>query len=153
MIKSMPNSYSRDMVQQLLDEKGFSKLYDFLYLPIDFKSHSCLGYCFINFTSEEAAQRCWGCFEGFNDWCVPSRKVAGVGWSSECQGLEAHIRRYRNSAVMSEGVPESCRPVVFKDGVRAPFPAPTRRIRTPWLRQPPRRVADSAVAASACALN
>ena len=35
---------------------------------------------------------------------------------------------------MHEDVPDECRPVVFKDGVRLPFPAATRLLKRPKMR-------------------
>jgi len=36
MLRSLPNNYTRAMMQALLDKEGFAAKYDFLYLPIDF---------------------------------------------------------------------------------------------------------------------
>jgi len=53
-----------------------------------------------------------------------------VRWSSK-QGLHTHVELYRNSPVMHELVPDEYKPILLKDGVRIPFPPPTRRVRKP----------------------
>jgi len=49
---------------------------------------------------------------------------------SVCQGLNENIARYRNSPLMSEDVPAFYKPVLLEDGVRSPFPEPTKQLRT-----------------------
>jgi len=134
MLRNMPNNYSRAMLLDLLDSEGFAGQYDFLYLPMDFHSRASLGYAFINFVSSAAGAAFWKIFDGYSKWVIPSRKVSGVSWSGPHQGLEAHVERYRNSPVMSSAVPDEYKPVLFLEGARIPFPAPTRRIRAPRLR-------------------
>jgi hypothetical protein len=134
MLRNMPNNYSRTMLLELLDTEGFAGQYDFLYLPMDFQSRASLGYAFINFTSSDAAESFWRVFDGYSNWAIPSRKMSGVSWSGPHQGLEAHIERYRNSPVMAESTPDEYKPILFDQGVRIPFPAPTRRIRAPRVR-------------------
>merc|ERR1712187_1092030 len=68
---------------------------------------------------------------GYTNWAFDSSKVCEVCWSEPLQGLETHCDRYRNSPVMHELVPDEFRPVLFDQGVRIPFPAPTKRIRPP----------------------
>lgn len=134
MLRNLPNNYTRVMLLSLLDSEGFVGQYDFVYLPIDFKSHASLGYAFVNLSSTQAAERCWKVFEGFNKWVVPSSKVCSVNWSTPFQGLDAHVERYRNSPVMHEHVPDEYKPMLLADGKRLPFPPPTKKIRAPRIR-------------------
>eukprot|EP00438_Fugacium_kawagutii_P034564 Skav216757 [mRNA] locus=scaffold3303:12117:15736:- [translate_table: standard] len=48
MLRNLPNNYTRDMFLSLLDEEGLSGLYDFVYLPMDFRRDANLGYAFVN---------------------------------------------------------------------------------------------------------
>lgn len=131
MFKNIPNDYNRSMVMELLDQAGFKTRYDFLYLPMDFRSRCNFGYAFINFVTEVDAETCTSCFSGFSQWAVPSRKIASVVLSRPTQSLEACVERYRNSSVMHPSVPDEFRPVVLCNGQRIPFPAPTRTIAGP----------------------
>lgn len=137
MIRNMPNNYTREMLLELVDSMGFVGTYDFAYLPIDFNSQAGLGYAFINFESVARAQSCFDKMEGFSDWKVPSEKVCTVTWSSPTQGFEAHIERYQNSPVMHHSLPDEWKPVLLQQGVRIPFPPPTKPIKTPKVRQHP----------------
>jgi len=137
IMRNLPNDYTRNMLIDLLRLEGFEGSFDFMYLPIDFRSKSGLGYAFVNFTSSELAQQFIEHFTGFNRWTVGSNKVCEVAWSS-LQGLKAHIDRYRNSPVMHESVPADQRPVLFAGSEQLAFPPPTKKIRGPqrWHRRP-----------------
>lgn len=134
MLRNLPNNYTRAMLCELLDSEGFARQYDFMYLPIDFKSRASLGYAFVNLVSPSVAERFRDTFNGYSKWLLPSRKVCGVNWSGPHQGLAAHIERYRNSPVMHEAVPDPYKPIILSDGVRIPFPLPTRSLRQPRIR-------------------
>jgi hypothetical protein len=136
MLCNLPNSYTRQMLAKLLDEEGFAGTYDFVYMPIDFKSRLSLAYAFINLVSAKDAKRFWKVFHGYSNWAVPSHKVARVNWS-EVQGLVSNIDRYRNSPVMHEAVPDEFKPAVFSGSERISFPAPTGKIWAPRRRVMP----------------
>jgi hypothetical protein len=126
------------MMLNMLDEEGFAGKYSFVYLPIDFKTHSGLGYAFVDLVSPRDTEQLRQHFEGFSKWCLQSDKVCSVSWSHpEQQGLSAHIKRYRNSPVMHGSVPEDWKPVLFADGQQVPFPLPTRKLRAPHVRPAP----------------
>jgi len=131
MLKNLPNNYTREMLLDLIDSEGFVGKYDFFYLPIDFRTHAALGYAFINLVSPEDANVFFCCLNGFSRWSLPSYKVCQVAWSCPHQGFESHIARYRNSPLMHGAVPDLYRPVLFCDGLRIPFPPPTKRVKAP----------------------
>lgn len=75
MLRNLPNNYSRAMVLATLDNEGFARMYDFLYLPIDFKSRACLGYAFVNLINPDVVGPFWSKFDGYTGWMLPSKKV------------------------------------------------------------------------------
>jgi hypothetical protein len=135
MMRNLPNNMGREMLIELIDEEGFRGSYDFVYVPVDFKGMAGLGYSFINFVDTDAAKRFSAHFSGFDRWCFQSDKICQVVWNSALQGRDAHIERYRNSSVMHPDVPDTVRPVLFVDGERTSFPAPTKRIRRPFVKK------------------
>jgi hypothetical protein len=131
ILRNMPNSYTRASLLKLLNAEGFAGKYDFVYLPIDFRTHSALGYAFVNLTSPDAAERVHQRLNGFTKWPFPSSKACSVSWSHPHQGLESHIARYRNSPLMHDVVPDHYRPALFSEGQRIPFAPPTKKIKFP----------------------
>lgn len=131
----IPGEYTRASLLELIDKQGFYGLYDLVYVPIDFQTEINHGYAFINFTSIENAEAFRGHFAGFCDWMVPSDRICEIAWSDALQGIDAHIQRYRDSPMMHESVEDRFRPILFKDGERIPFPAPTRKIRAPRIKR------------------
>lgn len=137
MMRNVPNDYNADAVAALIDGH-FEGLYDFLYLPIDFRTGVNLGYAFVNLASHLDALRFMEHFQGFCSWACASQKVCEVSWAYPNQGLCENVERYRNSPVMHESVPDMFKPRLFMNGQRVVFPPPTKRIRAPRVR-PARR--------------
>jgi len=134
MLRNLPLNYTRTAVLDMLDSEGFAGTYCFVYVPTDFKNFTGFGYAFVGFCAHDDAARAKRHYQGFSRWKVPSQKTCDMAWSGPVQGLEQHTERYRNSPVMHPGVPDEYKPAVFVNGVRATFPAPTKRIRPPRLR-------------------
>jgi len=134
MLRNIPNRYTQSHLVNLLDENGFRSLYDFVYLPMDFRNGVNLGYAFVNLLTHQDALNAVQVFHGFSRWFYESSKVCEVSWAHPHQGLEEHVERYRNSPVMHQCMPDEYKPMLFKSGVRMPFPLPTKAIRAPKLR-------------------
>jgi len=130
MMRNVPHSYTCDKLIGLLESKGFSKWFDFVYVPINFTHMLGVGYAFVNMTSQERAEEFVLAFEGFDGWESSFSKTACAMHWSVYQGLEENISRYRNSPLMCEEVPAFYKPVLLKDGVRIEFPKPTKQLRT-----------------------
>jgi len=131
MMKDIPVDYTRDQLLEIMDSAGFQKEYTVVYLPTELKGEEVLGYAFITFTTHEQAEKFKAHFHNFTDWQVPSDEVCEVFWSDGLQGYDATIERCRNSPVMHESVPDKFRPALYKNGVRVPFPNPTKFIKAP----------------------
>jgi len=130
MMRNVPQSYTCDTLIDLLESKGFSKWFDFVYVPINFSKMLGIGYAFVNLVSPERAEEFILAFEGFDGWASSfSKEACAMHWSV-CQGLSENINRYRNSPLMGEDVPAFYKPVLLEDGVRIPFPKPTKQLRT-----------------------
>jgi hypothetical protein len=134
MLRNLPNNYTRAMLLDLLESKGFASVCNFLYLPIDFKTQAALGYAFVDLADQAVVQRFWKTFDGFSKWTLPSKKVCFVSWCEPHQGWMEHVERYRNSPVMHSSVPDEYKPVLFMNGQRVPFPRPSKAIRAPRVR-------------------
>jgi len=144
ILRNLPIGYSRNELLEMLDREGFNGKYDLVYHPIDFGTRLGFGYAFVNFVSALAAAQCSEHLNGFIGWKTSFDKACEISQSTELQGLEAHIERYRNSPVMHETVPDEFKPATFGDGHRIPFPLPTKKVtkpRAPRVRRQEMRVA------------
>lgn len=137
MLRNLPEGYTRNMLTAMLDEGGFAGMFDFVYMPMNFRTKASFGYAFVNLAAPSDAERCHDYFQGFRHWGVPTDKVCEVSWSDMHQGLAAHIERYRNSPVMHESVPDEYKPARFARGDRVLFPPPTKKLRVPRIRRSP----------------
>jgi hypothetical protein len=130
MMRHIPTGFCRQKLLDLLDSRGFSGKYNLVYMPLDFKDASNLGYAFVDLISTDVAQDFEEAFQGFHDWGCESEKDCEVSWSIY-QGLQAHVDRYRNSPVMHPSVPDEFKPLIFLNGERVGFPEPTKALRAP----------------------
>lgn len=134
MLRSIPIAYTREMLVELIDACGFKRHYDFIYLPMDFRNRVNLGYAFVNLLSHAEAVRFTSALQGFASWLTSNPRACEVSWAHPIQGLEEHVERYRNSPVMHHSMPDEFKPMLFSNGVRVPFPRPTRPIKAPKKR-------------------
>jgi hypothetical protein len=132
LLRNLPSAFRQTELLKILEDTGVLQHVDLVYTPTDFKTGAGLGYAFMNMTSAVQAQLAKAMLTGFSHWRDPAcRKVLEVVWSSPHQGLDVLIAKYRNNRVMHPNVPDAFKPALFKNGVRVPFPQPTKRIRSP----------------------
>lgn len=114
-----------------LNHNGFAGSFDFVYVPHDFKSGSSLCYAFVNFVDAELANDFLEQFDGLADRPALGGKVTQATLATTVQGLAANVERHRNSPAMHDSVPDTFKPALFQNGVRMPFPEPTKTLKTP----------------------
>jgi hypothetical protein len=129
MLKNIPKHVHRGMILEMLEKLSLNGHFDFVYLPCDFKSGLNLGYGFVNFITHELAERAFELCEGYSEW--EGCESCEVTWRNKHQGLESNIENIRNTTVMHHLVPDELKPLLFKDGAMADFPAPTKPIPMP----------------------
>merc|ERR1711937_435962 len=112
-----------------LNDVGLGGLYNFIYVPFDFKKSTLLRYGFVNFERHEQALKAKAILDGFSGWVADGEQGCQVDWGDAQQSLDAYIERYRNSPLMHSCVPDAYKPALFKGGVRITFPAPTKALK------------------------
>jgi len=125
MLRNIPLKYNREALLADLDARGFTNTYDFFYLPIDFHTGNNVGYAFINFDSPATVARLKGIYDGLQ-LSADSAKICAVS-DAKGQGKLKNIDQYRNSSVMN--MEDRYQPIVLENGVRQPFPPPTRSLK------------------------
>jgi hypothetical protein len=143
-LKNLPTNCTISMVLATLEREGFSGYYNFVYVPVDFRTKTYLGYAQVNLLDHGLAEIFCKHFQGFTNWatatnsCESLRCVADLVTAAH-QGIDTLIERYRNSPLMHDAVPEEYKPALFSNGMRVPFPSPTTRIKAPRVRLPKQR--------------
>jgi hypothetical protein len=129
ILKNLPTGCTHNELHRILSDVGLGGLYNFIYVPFDFKKSVVLRYGFVNFEQHEQAVKAMAMLDGFSGWAVDGEKGCEVEWGSAQQSLQANIERYRNSSLMHVSVPDEYKPVIFNRGVRIAFPAPTQMVK------------------------
>lgn len=135
VVKRLPADCGRNELCSIMDALGFAGLYDFVYVPANFKTWKLFGYAFLNFVSNAAAVRALevlGAPGSRAAWGIAQEaKSLEVSFSEEHQGLEVHVERYRNSPIMHPDVLDEYKPVLLVCGQRVSLPPPTKVLRPP----------------------
>jgi hypothetical protein len=135
VLKGMSVNVTRKAVCDMLNSVGFAAKYDFVYLPVSFKTWRFFGYCVVNFVDHTVASKA---FEQINtpecSWpdVVPEdARPVEAEWREKAQGLKANLDQYRNNPVMHPSVSDEYKPMLLSNGVRVAFPDPAAEIVTP----------------------
>lgn len=119
MLKNIPNKYTQHMLINVINER-FLGLYNFIYLPIDFRNKRNVGYAFINFIHPRYAELFIHFFSNYKLKAFKSNKICAVAWG-KVQGLNAIVQHYKKSSIMK--VPYAqYKPTFFQNGVMVSWP-------------------------------
>ncbi|XP_018731185.2 protein terminal ear1 homolog [Eucalyptus grandis] len=115
MIRNIPNQFKRkdllyildkhcDEANAMADSKEDQYEYDFVYVPVDFKTKANKGYAFVNFTNPIGASRLYQAYHNFRWECLPiknlnfrSKKVCEIS-PAKIQGKVALECTFKNRA-------------------------------------------------------
>lgn len=127
VFKNLPPHFSKESLMKILDDAGLHNKYNFVYLPIDFRSIRVLGYAMVNFIESAIAS---DAFERLKGATADGQEI-GIQWSLSQQGYDVLVKRYRDSPVMHSNVPPKFKPIILADGSPVPFPPPTIPLKAP----------------------
>lgn len=131
MIRNIPNKYTQCSVLEEINV-NHSGLYDFFYLPIDFKNRCNVGYAFINFIDARDVAAFFEEFSGSRWKNFNSEKICAVTFA-RIQGKASMITRFQNSSLLEKD--DEYRPLLFSSsgpnkGRPEPFPLGSRSAAT-----------------------
>eukprot|EP00913_Durusdinium_trenchii_P025119 g23579.t1 len=93
MMRNIPNRYTCEELLSEVMAAGFDAMFDFFYLPMDFKTKRNRGYGFINFESADIAKQFVLNFHHRQLSLYTSRKIVEVA-PAITQGYEANRIKY-----------------------------------------------------------
>ena len=96
MLRNIPNRYTCEELLGEIMAEGFSNMFDFFYLPMDFKTKRNRGYAFINFHSTQVASEFAMAFHHRQLRFYMSRKILEVA-PATTQGYQANLSKYINN--------------------------------------------------------
>jgi hypothetical protein len=138
MVRNLPKELEQDAFVHELVGRGYAGLFNFVYMPMNFRAGGNFGYAFVIFVNNTIAVQFMMSLEAFEH---------DEGWRSiwsTCQGLDEHIERYRNSPLMHDKVPKGCKPAMYDEsGARVLFPLPTKPIPKPRIHFAPNQFKDT----------
>jgi hypothetical protein len=130
MVRNIPNKWKQRRVLKVCEELGFAHSVDLLYMPLDFRTGTNLGYCFVNFLQEEIAVA----FRAVLDVTpIPTSKTGKLFATATARvhGFANNFRAFRSNVVMSKDLGADQLPLIIDPvhGVEIPFPTPTGSVR------------------------
>jgi hypothetical protein len=98
MVRQLPRQFTQRMFLQEVIRRGFEGLFDFLYLPYDFKKGINVGYGFVNFTDPEYALQFRDSLDGqYLDKYMRMKSKAIRVHPAAVQGYEANYRHFAHT--------------------------------------------------------
>jgi len=136
-VEGLPKSMTRAAFLDLLAFEGLLADCDFVYVPLDFTRECAYGYALVNISNPDVLSALWARADcpykslATGSVTLKSGTVCQISWNGSCQGLPALKEKFRNSQLMHRRVDDASRPILLQQGVRVPFPSPTKALRAP----------------------
>lgn len=124
-LSGLPAELTQEDLLEVLDKRGFSGFYDFVFVPTDAQTRRGLGYAVVNLTRHAYGLSLAAQMHGFKAWGISdSAGPCEVEWSATAQGLEENVAQFHERFPVSadasgEGWPL---PLLFLNGWQVPFP-------------------------------
>jgi len=157
MVRNIPSAYSQKTLCDELAMEGFAGMFDFLYIPYDFKRGINIGFCFLNFIQADYAVAFRENFDGQHLQLGDARwrKQGGRALQvhpADCQGYDDNLAWLSRTKICNWNHPEFS-PIFLQDFHDQALihrnlpPPPARRLRvagddprsasSAFARQPP----------------
>ena len=121
MVKNIPTKFTCKSLTEILNTKGFnSETYDFMYLPMDFRTRKNCGYCFINFVTSDECNRFVATFQGMQLKADTSAKCLDIV-ESKRQGFNENVSVFSDLFLTSKFKNPLFKPLVKVNGDNIPL--------------------------------
>ena len=121
MVRNIPTRYTSLSLIEVLKEHGFEKTFDFLYLPMDFRTKKNVGYAFVNFINPDYVAKFTNSFQGMQLKANTSQKCLEI-IPSRRQGFIDNIGVFGASELLTSTSQQAhFKPLVMVDGELCPL--------------------------------
>jgi hypothetical protein len=109
MVRNVPNRYTQRMFLAEIRRSGFDRTFDFIYMPMDYRTRNNMGYCFLNFTDFAFARQFVDEYEGRRLEAFKSQKTLAIQ-PANTQGLFGNMKSFQSC---EKEVPPEFQPIIF----------------------------------------
>ena len=122
MVRNIPTRYTSVGLIEVLKEHGFDKTFDFLYLPMDFRTRKNVGYAFLNFVHPDYVGKFVSQFQGLQLRANTSQKMLEIV-PSRRQGFLENIGVFGASELLTTTNSQNpfFKPLVMIEGELVPL--------------------------------
>jgi RNA recognition motif 2 len=118
MFRNIPNKYSPRELKDDIEE--FIGTFNFFYMPVDMETSFNLGYCFINFNTNDDLLKFKAKYDGNKLPRHRNHKVCEVS-IARIQGLQANLDHLSRSHAIKY-LPDEYKPTIYQGITPIPFP-------------------------------